>query len=131
MPHSIFFTRAGHAIHGSYVVGRLGTPASHGCVRIAPGNAATLYAMARAEGLAGTRVVIAGSDQRRVAKEPPVKRQMRERRLTNDSYRGGVYDEGPIYEIDPYQTYPYETYQGEAYPYEAYPDETDSSSVWE
>src|SRR5262245_21452814 len=31
MPHSIFFTRWGHAIHGSYVVSRLGTPASHGC----------------------------------------------------------------------------------------------------
>src|ERR1700693_3761282 len=33
MPHSIFFTRKGHAIHGSYHSG-LGTAASHGCVRI-------------------------------------------------------------------------------------------------
>src|SRR3712207_2716327 len=36
MPYSIFFTEAGHAIHGSQAVGRLGTPASHGCVRLAP-----------------------------------------------------------------------------------------------
>src|SRR3954468_195470 len=33
MPHSIFFTKIGHAIHGTDSVSRLGTPASHGCVR--------------------------------------------------------------------------------------------------
>ena len=35
MPHSVFFTEAGHAIHGSHATARLGTPASHGCVRLA------------------------------------------------------------------------------------------------
>jgi len=34
MPHSIFFTKIGHAIHGTMSEGRLGTPASHGCVRM-------------------------------------------------------------------------------------------------
>ena len=34
MPHSIFFTKIGHAIHGTDSEGRLGTPASHGGVRI-------------------------------------------------------------------------------------------------
>ena len=34
MPHSIFFTMKGHAIHGSMHVRRLGTPASHGCIRL-------------------------------------------------------------------------------------------------
>src|SRR5512139_3555926 len=34
MPHSIFFTKKGHAIHGTDVVRRLGNPASHGCVRL-------------------------------------------------------------------------------------------------
>ena len=34
MPYSIFFTKEGHAIHGSMHVKRLGGPASHGCVRI-------------------------------------------------------------------------------------------------
>src|SRR5829696_6346948 len=31
MTHSIFFTPAGHAIHGSNATRRLGSPASHGC----------------------------------------------------------------------------------------------------
>ena len=33
MPHSIFF-HGGYAIHGTNSVGRLGRPASHGCVRM-------------------------------------------------------------------------------------------------
>lgn len=41
MPHSIFFLR-GYAIHGSYEVKHLGRPASHGCVRLHPKNAAAL-----------------------------------------------------------------------------------------
>src|SRR6202042_2156375 len=39
MPHSIFFTKIGHAIHGTMSEGRLGTPASHGCVRLSRANA--------------------------------------------------------------------------------------------
>src|SRR6266851_1583502 len=39
MPYSIFFD-GGYAIHGSYEVSRLGTPASHGCIRLHPKNAA-------------------------------------------------------------------------------------------
>lgn len=49
MPHSIFFA-GGYAIHGTYETGALGRPASHGCVRISPENAATLYELVRAEG---------------------------------------------------------------------------------
>ena len=44
MPHAIFFA-GGYAIHGTYSIGRLGTPASHGCVRLHPSNAATLYSL--------------------------------------------------------------------------------------
>src|SRR5215207_2788478 len=62
MPHSIFFTKVGHAIHGSLAVRRLGTPASHGCVRLSPDNAATLYALVQEEGLPKTRVVINGTE---------------------------------------------------------------------
>ena len=43
MPHSIFFTTRGHAIHGSFDTKRLGSPASHGCVRLAPANAKRLF----------------------------------------------------------------------------------------
>ena len=49
MPHSIFFL-SDYAIHGTNAVGHLGRPASHGCVRLAPGAAATLYGMVEAEG---------------------------------------------------------------------------------
>lgn len=62
MPHSIFFTDAGHAIHGSNAIGRLGTPASHGCVRLAPTNARTLFNLVKAEGLGNTRVEVTGLD---------------------------------------------------------------------
>ena len=34
MPHSIFFTKIGHAIHGTYRGQDLGPPVSHGCVRL-------------------------------------------------------------------------------------------------
>lgn len=49
MPHAIFFFY-GFAIHGTNEVRHLGQPASHGCVRLAPGNAAKLYNLVKAEG---------------------------------------------------------------------------------
>ena len=61
MPHSIFFMKDGHAIHGSYEVKNLGSPASHGCVRISPENAAKLYALVAKNGLQNTQVVLTGS----------------------------------------------------------------------
>jgi hypothetical protein len=62
MPHSIFFTDAGHAIHGSRATGRLGSPASHGCIRLAPQNARMLFELVMAEGLDKTRIEITGVD---------------------------------------------------------------------
>lgn len=55
MPHAMFF-RGDYAIHGTYHVRQLGRRASHGCVRLAPGNARALYGLAQARG--GARVVI-------------------------------------------------------------------------
>jgi lipoprotein-anchoring transpeptidase ErfK/SrfK len=49
MPHSIFFYGQ-YAIHGTTAVGNLGRPASHGCVRISPANAATLFTMVQRQG---------------------------------------------------------------------------------
>ena len=60
MPHSIFFMKDGHAIHGSNEVKTLGKPVSHGCVRISPENAATLYALVGESGLENTQVVLTG-----------------------------------------------------------------------
>ena len=57
MPHSIFFY-GGFAIHGSYEISHLGRPASHGCVRLDPGNAAILFGLVQHEGMAATTIVI-------------------------------------------------------------------------
>jgi lipoprotein-anchoring transpeptidase ErfK/SrfK len=42
MANSIFFS-GGYAIHATPHVGNLGRPASHGCIRLHPANAKTLY----------------------------------------------------------------------------------------
>ena len=70
MPHSIFFTKIGHAIHGTDSVGRLGTPASHGCVRLSRANAAKLYALVEQEGVLNTTVTLTGSSQIALARNP-------------------------------------------------------------
>jgi hypothetical protein len=60
MPHSVFFIKDGHAIHGTLEVKNLGRPVSHGCVRLAPKNAAILYALVKENGLQNTEVVVTG-----------------------------------------------------------------------
>lgn len=60
MPHAIFFTKKGHAIHGTNEVKKLGGPASKGCVRLAPKNAETLFKIVEDHGLENTQVVLAG-----------------------------------------------------------------------
>ena len=47
MPHSIFFTKIGHAIHGTDSENRLGSPASHGCVRLTNWDARELSQMVK------------------------------------------------------------------------------------
>jgi L,D-transpeptidase catalytic domain len=60
MPHSIFFTDRGHAIHGSFYTKSLGRRASHGCVRLAPENAETLFGLVGEAGMSNTRVTLKG-----------------------------------------------------------------------
>jgi len=60
MPHAIFFMKDGHAIHATLDVKNLGKPASHGCVRLSPANATTLFALVKANGLENTHVVLGG-----------------------------------------------------------------------
>jgi hypothetical protein len=57
MPHSIFFHH-GYAIHGTEYINRLGGPASHGCVRLHPRAAATLFALVQNYGMHRTRIII-------------------------------------------------------------------------
>src|SRR6478672_11976096 len=61
MPHSIFFTTKGHAIHGTEHTRNIGRPASHGCVRLEPQNARVLFGLVKQEGMANTRVVLTGT----------------------------------------------------------------------
>lgn len=54
VPHVMYFTNNGHAIHGTYWTAVNGRDVSHGCVNLSEGNAATLYNMTPI----GTRVVV-------------------------------------------------------------------------
>ncbi len=85
MPHAVFFMKDGHAIHGTTEVKNLGKPASHGCVRLAPENAAILYDLVKENGLKNTQVVLNG--------ETP-----------GGDYQGGIASARPQYQ---YPQYPY------------------------
>ena len=60
MPHSIFFDMDGHAIHGFFDVKHLGRAVSHGCVRLSPDHATTLFNLIKGQGMGETKVVVAG-----------------------------------------------------------------------
>ncbi len=61
MPHAVFFTKRGHAIHGTDQLKKLGQPASKGCVRLSPENAKTFFNLVKEHGLERTEVVLTGS----------------------------------------------------------------------
>lgn len=57
MPHSIFFL-GGYAIHATDAVNKLGSPASHGCIRLSPQNARWLYRIVSEHGKEDTYIRI-------------------------------------------------------------------------
>jgi len=57
MPWSVFY-HGGYAIHGTNAVRRLGTPASHGCVRLHTADAAKFYALVKEAGPANTKIIV-------------------------------------------------------------------------
>jgi lipoprotein-anchoring transpeptidase ErfK/SrfK len=57
MPHSIFYSGP-FAIHGTMEVSRLGRPASHGCIRLDPRDAAVLFDLVGREGMRNTTIVV-------------------------------------------------------------------------
>lgn len=57
MPYSVFF-KGDYAIHGTNQIKRLGRPASHGCVRLHPKNAAKLFKLILAQGKSNTVIWI-------------------------------------------------------------------------
>lgn len=92
MPHSIFFTQRGHAIHGSFETKKLGRPASGGCVRLAPENAKTLFELVQAEGVLKTKVEVEGDERVAIARA--------DRQLTQSKQRPAQRETGlpPQYE---------------------------------
>ncbi|RAI38946.1 L,D-transpeptidase [Rhodoplanes roseus] len=114
MPYSIFF-HGGYAIHGSYDIARLGGPASHGCVRLHPSNAATLFSLVKQQGAGSTRIVVGGSAPAAVARAPRVAPEA-EPEVSYQPPRA-VYSTAP-YGAPTYRSYqPYPSYQ----PYQPYP----------
>ena len=71
MPYSIFFYGQ-YAIHGTMETDQLGRPASHGCIRLSPRDAATLYGLVSREGAV---IHIGGGPE--FVPEPPALRLMR------------------------------------------------------
>ena len=59
MPNAVFFYQ-GVAVHGTDAVARLGTPASHGCVRLSQDNAETFFSLVEAYGKFNTKIVVTG-----------------------------------------------------------------------
>jgi lipoprotein-anchoring transpeptidase ErfK/SrfK len=57
MPYSIFYD-GNYAIHGTTHVGRLGSRASKGCIRLHPANAAVLFSLVQQRGAGATRIVV-------------------------------------------------------------------------
>lgn len=57
MPYSIFYD-GNFAIHGTNQVKKLGKPASAGCIRLHPDNAAMLFSLVQSEGVENMRVVV-------------------------------------------------------------------------
>ena len=57
MPYSIFYD-GNYAIHGTTHVRQLGGPASRGCIRLHPANAAVLFSLVQKQGFGSTRILI-------------------------------------------------------------------------
>ena len=108
MPNTMFFDLHGHAIHGFFDVKHLGSPVSHGCVRLAPANAATLFALVKTEGMSQTTVVVSGQTPARGGEE------MARRRAPVQQAAARPMQVAPGY--DGYQPAPPQPYQAQAYP---------------
>jgi len=94
MPNSIFFTKEGHAIHGSYEEKKLGRAVSHGCVRLSRENAKTLYALVEEQGLENTKVVLTGvtpGGEAKVASQAPGKNLNRQAGAAGHDSRNHYY----------------------------------------
>ncbi len=89
MPHSIFFTNEGHAVHGTYEQRNLGRAASHGCVRLSLKNATTLYRLVEKEGKKNTTVLLTGELPKNTPPAMVARHSHRVRTASDDPYQNG------------------------------------------
>ena len=59
MPNSIFF-HGNYALHGTYESGKLGRPASHGCIRLSLENSKVLFRLVQEYGFDNTQIRVVG-----------------------------------------------------------------------
>ncbi len=78
MPYAIFF-HGGYAVHGTGAIGRLGRPASHGCVRLHPANAARLFKLVQEHGRHRTVISLTGQWAWKAPRRSYAKRYRRRR----------------------------------------------------
>jgi lipoprotein-anchoring transpeptidase ErfK/SrfK len=57
MPWSVFYN-GGYAVHGTNEISGLGTPRSHGCIRLHPDNARIFFQLVQANGKQNTKVQV-------------------------------------------------------------------------
>jgi hypothetical protein len=67
MPYAVFF-RGGYAVHGTNALGRLGRPASHGCVRLSPSNARRFFELVQQHGMSASKIIIHDAPAKRAEK---------------------------------------------------------------
>jgi len=100
MPYAVFF-KDGVAVHATNAVANLGRPASHGCVRLALGNARTFYNLVERHGMALTQITVRG--------KPPYSPAVAQRRYQQPAFKpfGGFFAyEQPAYQQPTYQQRP-------------------------
>jgi hypothetical protein len=105
MPYSIFFTKIGHAIHGTNEQRNLGHPVSHGCVRLSVKNAAALWELVKQQNMANTTVVLTGAIR---DAGPPAVARSRPIPLTSENPLGAT---GPLAADNPSHGAPSPQYQ--------------------
>jgi hypothetical protein len=88
MPYSIFFTKQGHAIHGTnHKI--TGTPESHGCVRLSVTHAGILWGLVKQQGMANVRVELDG--------RAPTRNELIARREPGSALGERDYRNDPVY----------------------------------
>jgi hypothetical protein len=118
MPDSMFFDLNGHAIHGFNDVPHLGMAVSHGCVRLAPANAAVLFNLVKQQGMANTTVQISGHIPSRypmVARQQMPQQQADAGQPTEIAPQGYGYQTAPGYGRDDQDDYGRPAYGQPAY----------------